>query len=176
MPAGILDANPARSAICGSQPKCSRARVISGWRWRGSSWGKGAWTSGEREPVSSRTASASSIIVNSPGLPMFTGPVRSSGYHRRPGPRLASFRSNADSGPGREAGTQARDGMAGFTIGPRVTAALPSMALASGFPAGMTGRFGAGKTGVGPTSPTALSSAAASSTVSSAWAMPWIPM
>lgn len=50
----MVGRNPARSATLGSQPSCSRARLMSGWRWRGSSWGKGAWTSGELEPVNSR--------------------------------------------------------------------------------------------------------------------------
>ena len=40
---------------------------------------QGPWTSSELEPVRSRTASASSIIVNSPGLPRFTGPASASG-------------------------------------------------------------------------------------------------
>ena len=60
------------------------ASVMSGWRCVGSSAGSGRCTIFEREPVSSITSSASSRIVNSPGLPRLTGPVKSSGVVHQP--------------------------------------------------------------------------------------------
>ena len=51
----------------------ARARVMSGWRTCGSSTGSASNTISLLEPVTCRTAWASSSIVNSPGLPMFTG-------------------------------------------------------------------------------------------------------
>ncbi len=50
-----------------------------GWRWVGSSLGRGLCIRSDFEPVSSMTFSASSLMVNSLGLPVLTGPVKSSG-------------------------------------------------------------------------------------------------
>ena len=64
-----------RSDTVGSQPSFERAIVMSGCRSFGSSDGRARCSIDELEPVSSITRSASSIIVNSSGLPMFTGPT-----------------------------------------------------------------------------------------------------
>ena len=47
--------------------------MMSGWRWVGSSVGSGRCSITDDEPVTSSTISASSLIVNSLGLPMLTG-------------------------------------------------------------------------------------------------------
>jgi len=54
------------------------ARLMSGWRWRGSFSGSGRRTILERELSMSTIMVASSRIVNSFGLPMLIGPVTSS--------------------------------------------------------------------------------------------------
>ena len=61
------------SPTSGSQPRISRARVMSGWRTCGSSTGSASKTISERDSVTSMTASASSSSVYSSGLPMLTG-------------------------------------------------------------------------------------------------------
>ena len=71
-------ARPSRSGIVGSQPSVALARVMSGRRRTGSSCGSGWKTISDVEPASSLTIVASSRIVNSPGLPRFTGPTSSS--------------------------------------------------------------------------------------------------
>ena len=76
----IVRASPSRSGIFGSQPSFARASVMSGLRCSGSSAGSGrALMIVDLLPDSSTVISASSRIVNSPGLPMFTGPVTSLG-------------------------------------------------------------------------------------------------
>ena len=45
-----------RAARSGSQPSSSRARVMSGWRWVGSSTGSGSKTISDVEPVTSSTS------------------------------------------------------------------------------------------------------------------------
>jgi len=52
---------------------------MSGWRWRGSSSGRGWKDSRERLPVSVMMRSANSIMVTSAALPALIGPVRSAG-------------------------------------------------------------------------------------------------
>ena len=54
-------------------------RLMSGLRRTGSSEGSGRFSIGASLPVSVRTFFARSIMVNSPGLPRFTGPVTSAG-------------------------------------------------------------------------------------------------
>ena len=56
-----------------------RASEMSDCRCWGSSAGRGRWTIFDFEPVREITSRASSAMVNSFGLPMFTGPVKSSG-------------------------------------------------------------------------------------------------
>ena len=68
-------ANPSRNCTLGSQPRCLRALVISGLRCLGSSPGSGRWMIFDLEPTCLMHSSASCLIVNSPGLPMFTGPM-----------------------------------------------------------------------------------------------------
>jgi hypothetical protein len=69
----ILQRHPRRP----SEPRLGQADV--GLRCLGSSCGNASWTSAEREPVNSMMVSANAIMLNAPGLPRFTGPVRSSG-------------------------------------------------------------------------------------------------
>src|SRR5512139_582317 len=71
----IVRFRPSSNGTVGAHASEERANEISGWRWRGSSWGKGRNTSFERLPVSFRVISASSRMVNSTGLPRLTGPV-----------------------------------------------------------------------------------------------------
>ena len=71
-------------------PSTSRASVMSGWRWVGSSVGSGSNTISDDEPVTSSTAWASSRIVNSFGLPMLTGPT----WSDRRSPRMPRIRSS----------------------------------------------------------------------------------
>ena len=59
----------------GSQPSRVRARVMSGRRRMGSSWGSGLKTISDFEPVTARTSWAHSRMVHSTGLPMLTGSV-----------------------------------------------------------------------------------------------------
>ena len=59
-----------------------RASVMSGWRCDGSSWARSMNSTGESDPVSSRTRFASSKMVISCGLPMLTGPERSENSSR----------------------------------------------------------------------------------------------
>src|SRR5579859_4213849 len=66
---------PSRRGTWGFQPSNVAARVMSGLRCTGSSSGSGTKASSEDDPVTSRTSSASSSIVNSAGLPMLIGPV-----------------------------------------------------------------------------------------------------
>ncbi len=66
-------AGPRPGVIAGFQPSFSPAREISGQRRTGSSWGRAAWTIRERLPVSSRTFSASSRMVNSSGIAQVDG-------------------------------------------------------------------------------------------------------
>ena len=61
----IVFSSPSSSGTRGSQPIFSLARVISGRRWTGSSWGSGKKTIREAEPVIRITVLASSRIVNS---------------------------------------------------------------------------------------------------------------
>src|SRR5262249_36717960 len=75
----IVRFRPSSSCTVGAQPSAERASAMSGWRWRGSSCGRGWNTSLERLPVSLSVISASSRIVNSTGLPRLTGPVSSGG-------------------------------------------------------------------------------------------------
>jgi hypothetical protein len=58
----------------GLQPSCSFAFLMSGRRRCGSSTGRGSFMIFDDDAVSSITSSASSIIVNSAGLPILTGP------------------------------------------------------------------------------------------------------
>ena len=70
-------ASPSRSGILGSQPSNFFALVMSGRRRAGSSCGSGSNTISDFDPVTPSTSCAHSIIVNSPGFPMFTGPCSS---------------------------------------------------------------------------------------------------
>ncbi len=64
---------PSSKSTRGSQPSTFRARVMSGRRTRGSSWGSGLWTMGTSRPHRRCTERANSRMVISCGLPMFTG-------------------------------------------------------------------------------------------------------
>ena len=66
---------PISSGILGSHPRISLALVMSGRRCLGSSPGRGRWMIFELEPVCLIASSASCKMVNSPGLPMLTGPI-----------------------------------------------------------------------------------------------------
>src|SRR6266849_363608 len=70
---------PSLTAMCGFQLSKSCAREMSGWRCFGSFSGRGRRTTREREPTNSITIWASSMILNSVGLPIFAGPVTSAG-------------------------------------------------------------------------------------------------
>jgi hypothetical protein len=70
---------PRARAPSAPTPSFCLASVMSGRRRSGSSTGSGFSTSFDFEPESSSVSSASCRIVNSPGLPMFTGPTKSSG-------------------------------------------------------------------------------------------------
>ena len=80
MPVGL---RPSLRGTFGVQSKCLLDE-ISGRRCLGSSWGNGRRTRGDEDPVSASTKSASSTIVNSPGLPRLTGPVMQPGPSIRP--------------------------------------------------------------------------------------------
>jgi hypothetical protein len=75
----MMRCKPSLSAVTGSHPSASRARVISGFRCCGSSLGRGLYSSFEPEPHKSTTMSVSSRMVNSRGFPQVYGLVKSSG-------------------------------------------------------------------------------------------------
>lgn len=70
---------PSLSGVEGEKPISFLARLISGQRCVGSSSGKSWNMMDEDEPVNSITKLANSAMVVSIGLPMFIGPVTSSG-------------------------------------------------------------------------------------------------
>ena len=59
----------------GSHPNTALASEMSGRRRLGSSTGSGRYSISDEEPVIASTLVASSSMVNSFGLPMFTGPL-----------------------------------------------------------------------------------------------------
>src|SRR6185295_2340496 len=69
---------PSRKEIVGFQPNNSCARVMLGCRCFGSSAGNGRYLNPELAPQIAITSSASCLIVNSSGLPRFTGSCKSS--------------------------------------------------------------------------------------------------
>ena len=87
----IVCFKPSASGILGSQSSRSLASVMSGRRRVGSSAGNGRLTNLLDEPVNSITCSANSRMVNSVGLPMLTGPVKSSTFIMR---MIASTKSS----------------------------------------------------------------------------------
>src|ERR1035437_4564738 len=83
-------ASPSCKVTRGSQPNNTRAFVMSGQRRLGSSSGRARKRSSLFDSVTSRTACAHSRIVNSFGLPMFTGRCSS----ERERSRMPSIRSS----------------------------------------------------------------------------------
>ena len=71
----IVLPSPSSREILGSQSNSFLARSMTGWRWSGSSWGKGLLISSRFGLIWSRTSSANWRIVNSLALPMLMGPV-----------------------------------------------------------------------------------------------------
>ena len=118
---GIVRRKPSSNGTTGLHPNFDCAIAISGRRCRGSSCGNGRCTTRDCEPVSATTRSASSRIVNSPGLPRFTGPITSVGARHQPyepvdqvvdiakRPRLLPFAEHRDVLPRQRLHYEARD-------------------------------------------------------------------
>lgn len=71
----MVFSRPVSSDVDGCQLRSFLARLMSGWRCRGSSAGSGRYSIGDWEDVMAQVFSARSFTVISDGLPRLTGPI-----------------------------------------------------------------------------------------------------